>query len=242
MMKGMKKFTKVTALSLVVFMFVLVLGIQSAHAQSGTPSILLWDGNGDINTTSILIADGGTNDTSGLTNVVTYSGTYGVFSVVVSSGVQSGSDLLPVLGLNTFEVTTSTSGGTLYAWFSNTGFGPAPTPAGFDMSGSLSSITGSGTVDFYSYTDNSNTLFGEGNLLGSLGTYSMVDSGSTSGSAGSLSNPYSLTTKTVVTLAASSTMQTTANVAIVPEPISSTLFIVGGATLGFRRWRKKRTT
>jgi hypothetical protein len=27
---------------------------------------------------------------------------------------------------------------------------------------------------------------------------------------------------------------------VVPEPISSTLFIVGGATLGFRQWRKKR--
>jgi len=27
---------------------------------------------------------------------------------------------------------------------------------------------------------------------------------------------------------------------IIPEPISSTLFIVGGATLGFRRFRKKR--
>jgi hypothetical protein len=27
--------------------------------------------------------------------------------------------------------------------------------------------------------------------------------------------------------------------AIVPEPISSTLFIVGGATFGFRRFRKK---
>lgn len=29
---------------------------------------------------------------------------------------------------------------------------------------------------------------------------------------------------------------------VVPEPLSSTLFIVGGATLGFRRWRKKKTS
>ena len=224
--------------ALIIFFLVFGAAIQSAHAQSGTPTIRLWDGTGDINTNSIVIADQGSNDSSSLLDVVTWSGSYGAFDVVVSSGVQSGSDLLPVLGLNTFEV-TSTSGGTLYAWFSNTGFGPAPTPAGFDMSGSLSSITGSGTVDFYSYTDNSDTLFGEGNLLGSLGTYSNVASGSTSGSAGSLSNPYSLTTKTVVSLNAGSTMQTTANVAIVPEPISSTLFIVGGATLGFRRFRKK---
>ncbi len=29
---------------------------------------------------------------------------------------------------------------------------------------------------------------------------------------------------------------------VVPEPISSTLFIVGGATLGYRQWRRKRRT
>ncbi|UCH45447.1 MAG: hypothetical protein JSV11_01720, partial [Nitrospiraceae bacterium] len=50
MMKGMKKFTKVTALSLVVFMFVLVLGIQSADA---TAMLKLYDG-----TYTILVEDG----------------------------------------------------------------------------------------------------------------------------------------------------------------------------------------
>jgi hypothetical protein len=29
---------------------------------------------------------------------------------------------------------------------------------------------------------------------------------------------------------------------VVPEPVSSTLFIIGGATLGFRRWRKRETS
>ncbi len=32
------------------------------------------------------------------------------------------------------------------------------------------------------------------------------------------------------------------DISIVPEPISSTLFIVGGATLGFRRFKKKSVT
>lgn len=32
------------------------------------------------------------------------------------------------------------------------------------------------------------------------------------------------------------------NIAVVPEPVSSALFIIGGATLGFRRFMKKRKT
>lgn len=31
-------------------------------------------------------------------------------------------------------------------------------------------------------------------------------------------------------------------VRVVPEPISSTLFLIGGATLGFRQWRKRKTS
>jgi len=106
------------------------------------------------------------------------------------------------------------------------------------MSGSLSSIVGSGTVSFDSYIDNTNALFGQGVLLGHLGPYTSTDSGTTSGSIASLLNPYSLTTKTTVSLTEGSMMQTTTNVAIVPEPISSTLFLVGAATLGYRRFRK----
>ena len=207
------------------------LNTQSAHA---TASIKLSDG---INA-PLIISDGGAGDTSAASNVVTYSGTYGVFNILVSTGVQAGSNSYPVLGLNTFEV--NSGAGTLSAWFSNTGFGPTSSPAGFNMSGSLSSIVGSATVNFDSYIDNTDVLFGEGTLLGSLGTYSTTNSGTTSGSVASLSNPYSVTAKATVNLAAGSMMQTTSNIAIVPEPVSSTLFVIGGALLGFRRLRKMK--
>ena len=35
---------------------------------------------------------------------------------------------------------------------------------------------------------------------------------------------------------------TTVPAAVIPEPVGSTLFVIGGATLGFRRFRKKRRT
>jgi len=208
------------------------LGTNSAHA---TATLRLSDGS-----TIIDIADGSGLDVSSAAGVITYSGSIGNFTLNVETGVQSGTNSLPVLALNTFDI-SNPSGGTLTAWLSNTGFVPTSSPAGFTMHGSGTAIVGSGTVNFNSYIDTTNTLFGDDTPLGSLGAYSSASyNGDTSGSISSLANPYALTAKATINLSGNSIMQTTTNVAIVPEPISSTLFIFGGATLGFMRFQKMK--
>ena len=61
---------------------VFFLNTQSAHA---TATIRLWDGSGNINANSLLIADGSALDASTASGVVTYSGSYSNFSVLVST-------------------------------------------------------------------------------------------------------------------------------------------------------------
>ncbi len=45
----------------------------------------------------------------------------------------------------------------------------------------------------------------------------------------------------LVTMRGDTTLRNTVPVPVVPEPVSSVLFIAGGATLGFRKFRKKKT-
>ena len=233
-MKGMKKFTKVTALSLVVFMFVLVLGIQSADA---TATIFLDDNAGN----TVTIVDEGTGDTLAGWGQVGYNGPLGIWTVNVTNGFT-----YPLLGtqtdaqmhLNSVDVSSST-GGTLDIWFSEINYGPLTLP-GVETQ---ASVTTAGTTSFTSYLDNTNTIFGTGNTIGSLGPYSNGSFAGSTTTAITASNPYSLTTYASITHGSGTNITSfDMELNVVPEPISSTLFLVGAGTLGFRRWRKKRAS
>ena len=236
-MKGMKKFTKVTALSLVVFMFVLVLGIQSAEALA---TLRLSDG-----TTTFDVADGSGLDSNSAAGAVTYVGAVGsVWWLNVTTGIT-----YPALGgsgspqMDLSDVSMTNSGpSTLTISFSQDNFSLASSSAEF-----VSTVGGAtdGTANFDTYFDNGNNLFAQTIAVGTLGPYvagtpDSPFSGATNAS-GSTDSQYSITQVATITHNASgenSSFNYVVNV--VPEPISSTLFIIGGATLGFRRWRKKK--
>ena len=234
MMKGMKKFTKVTALSLVVFMFVLVLGIQSADA---TATLRLSDG-----TTIIDVADGSAKDSNPTTGAVTYNDTYGDFSfasVLVSTGVTyplTGTIDYPVVHMDSVAVTGA---GTLDVYFSEIGFGPTGLrPFQSDIGG----VAGSSVIGT-TYVDGGNALFGTSTTLTTLGAYGPGSFSGTSTDFFNPTDPYSMTTHASIThTSAGQVTSLNLQVAVLPEPISSTLFLVGAGTLGFRRWRKKRAS
>jgi len=210
--------------------FAVIFSSQSAQA---TATLSLFDG-----THSKLIADQDAYDLNSNPGVVTYIGALGCFDINITTGTtypDIGSLSYPMLNLKDVSI-EGTDSGTLTIKFSEIGFGPT---------GSADFITQAwgGTtesVTFNSYFDSGNNLFGQGTLVGTLGTYSNTLFNGTTTSSGNPSNPYSLTNVATITYNAPSATAFNMNLSVVPEPVSSTLFIIGGAVLGFRSFRKMK--
>jgi len=227
-----KKFNlKITFLILLGIVFNTGLTVQSAYALA---TLQLSDG-----TTTIIIADGDARDTNPAVGAITYNDTYGDFSfasVLVSTGVTYpviGTIDYPVVHMDAVQVSGA---GTLDIWFSEVGFGPTGfLPYQSDIGG----IAGD-TVTGWTYVDGGNALFGTSTLLSTLGPYSAGSFSGTDTTYFDPTDPYSLTTLATIThTSAGQVTSLNIQVAVVPEPISSTLFVVGAAALGFRRFRKK---
>jgi hypothetical protein len=229
-MKKARNISNLLCVAILFFSIFVFLTSQSAHA---TATLSLSDG-----TNSILVADGTGLDLDLNPGVVKYIGKLGNWlNINVTTGStypDIGSLSYPVLDLKDVSLEAFYSG-TLTLKFSETDFGPTGS-ANFNTH--AWGVT-SESVTFNSYFDSTNTLFGQGTSVGTLGPYT-AGFNSTATSSGNPSNPYSLTD--VATITFGGPVSGTAlhmNLSVVPEPISSTLFIIGAATLGFRRYLKR---
>ncbi len=220
------------------FSFVVISGVQSAHA---TATMKLKSGNSEV-----IIVDNGVGDDDENSDIILFNGAVGAYTTNISTGIRAGTERVPEFDLVSYDGIKTLSGGTLEIWLSDVGFGPIPIPARFDMSSGGTQKSG-GTISFSGYIDSGNVLFGEGTLLGTQGPWFYTGSGAnsafagdTSGSLSSISNPYSMTLKATLAYTGKGSTSFNSTLALVPEPISSTLFMVGGVLLGIRSFRKMK--
>src|SRR5687767_6927901 len=131
----------------------LTLGVAAqAHA---IPQLRLESSAGS----DLLVMDDGAGDSNPDAGAVTFIGPILGWNMNVTSGFSwpvVGTELEPELDLSSFNASSS-AGGTLNVWLTDTGFGPASNAAHV-----LSAIGGTtqGTVTFRTFYDTTNTAFG----------------------------------------------------------------------------------
>jgi hypothetical protein len=190
---------------------------------------------------------------------VSYSGAIGNFVINFTAGTSKpalpNTQYLANMDITSFDVTSSNGGGTLTVDLTDTGFALAPLPAYYLTSSATGNTNGS--VTFQSIVDMRNsgtdefTSSGEvngttvvstglqGPLSGAFGGGSPGDSLRTLAFSGT--SPFSLTSRTVITLGSNgySSFDGLTTVAV-PAPGGAALLLAGLPFLGVYQWRRRR--
>src|SRR5256885_1578602 len=225
-------------ISSVIFGLALISLVAPRQADA-TPTLYFSDG-----TTTFTVADGSGLDLLAAPGGVTFIGAVGDWSVNVTTGSTKptlGSSTDPHLNLNSLNSKSSGSS-TLTIKFSEVGFTLAPTV----WAGIVSGAQSTGAVQYQSYLDNTNTLFG-GTLL--------TDSGLLVGSpfadtqiSGAAGGPlFSLTQTMTLSSTGSTNKSFTADLAPTPAPVPepASLLLLGSGLMGlsgFGFLRRKKNT
>ncbi len=226
----MINYLKMLVLILTVLMIV---GVQSTQAE------LMMEISDGV--TTVTIVDQGTNDSLSALGGIGYTGVMGIFSVNVSSAFSIpliGSPMAPQFALSSANISDSENGGTLTIMMTQTDI----QPLGLLDVQSLVGGTTVGEMSFDTYFNKSNDPFAMETNTSSFGTYQNQAFSREQKSQISNDNPSSFTTVATLTHKAGkrvSSFGTHVTVAVAPEPVSTVLFITGGALFAARCYRKK---
>jgi hypothetical protein len=199
----------------------LTLGVATqAHA---IPQLRLQSSAG----ANISVTDGGLGDVNSDAGAVTFMGPLAGWNMNITSGLSLpflGSTLQPELDLFSLNATSS-AGGTLNVWLTDTDFGPHSNAA--HVLAAIGGTTG-GSVTFRTFFDTTNTAFGQQHEITSQSFSPTAFSGEMAGELTS-AMPYSLTL--LVTIVHTG-QQLTSFDAIVKVPEPSSLLLIGAGLLG----------
>lgn len=217
----------------------LALGLGGLISQPACATVALQISDG---TTTVTVNDGGSGDSNPAAGAVTYIGSLGNFSLIVSTGASypaAGSATYPEIDLSSMHITSGNGGGTLTVTVTQTGFDTDTA----DFIGAIGGTLGSGDTLAASYFEGSIPFDMTHQLGGTLnfGPGGPQFSGATGGTY-PFSTPYSLTEQAVVTMTANSTTSFDDNLDV-PEPGTLALFgsalVALGLISGWRRNRRK---
>ena len=214
-----------------IIMMMFVLAFIFAMAVPGVQAIPILNLYDVGTSTGVSIVDGQiglVSDANGTAGVITWIGSLGVWTVNVTTGITmpaTGSALVPSLDLNSVDI--SSGAGTLWIWFSETGFGP--------FSGIVNSSVGGTTPGTTSFQ----TILGPSTIISSLGPFGgPAFSGSTSTPV-SFPSGSTLELLGIITHGGPGTTSFNTTAQGVPEP--GTLLLLGSGFAGLAFYGRLRS-